>query len=87
LHPLLLEAIKRGDSDKVKNILNLYNIKNVTLIKNPDSERLKVVNVNEGNLNDSSALEKYYDTTLWNPILFAIYYKQLPIAKMLIEEY
>jgi hypothetical protein len=47
---------------------------------------IKVVVEQDQPRNSIIANAGFYDTTLWNPVLFAIYYQRLDIVKYFMEE-
>ena len=74
----------------------MFNIKNVTWLKIYDSfvnDPLKLrgkdfdVISNDSSNNILKNDAPNYDTTQWNPVLYAIYYQRTDIVKMLMEHY
>ena len=74
----LLEAIKLGAIAKVRE--KMQGISNIDSIKGLTNE-LPV----KGGTAKNNDLK--YNTKLWNPLLFAIYFKQPDVVKLLLTEY
>jgi hypothetical protein len=51
------------------------------MIKNLERE-LPIKGIKDRNMN-----QKQYNTELWNPALYAIYFKQLEVLKMLLKDF
>jgi len=66
-----------------------FKIKNVTWIKNYDSDQLKIKSATPRVSRSPTKYDNgmYYDTTMWNPIHFSIYFERYEITKLLLETY
>ena len=67
-----------------------YNIRNVTWLRKWDSDPVRVKGTDFDILSQHSKSgdnSPEYDTSLWNPILYAIYFQRIEILRLLMNEY
>jgi predicted PilT family ATPase len=82
----LVSLIKKGDKGRILQLIKHYNIKNVASLRTSGSfeeQYLEIKGVTAPYLKklsqarasgDDHVQLHMYDTTMWNPILFAIYF-------------
>ena len=95
----LINLIQNNDLNSIKKVLKSFNVKNVTWIKCYDEEQLRTLGKDIDTMSNSSSIRQTpkkpkincegacYNTAMWNPILYALFYQKTEIAKFLIEEY
>lgn len=80
----VIKFIKDGDKSKVTYLLKFYNVKNIAYLRFSDAENLVIKGLNyrqRAMENEVKRPNKWnnvemprYQTKMWNPILFAIYF-------------
>lgn len=75
---MILDTIIMNNINKLKYLLKRYNIKNIANVQNCCHLGKNLLRI-KGNFATTASqipnsTDKVIDTTLWNPILYAIYY-------------
>jgi hypothetical protein len=95
----IVALIKKGDKGKINQIFKQFNVKNVSTLKNASENEEHFLQIKgktaaamlkqSRTRHDANDLQQLhlYDTSLWNPVLFAVYFQKVDIVSMLLQDY